>query len=55
MRMKIVAMVIVLCTSKVFVVNIKYAEKRNVWCQRVKYRYTWTSCKFEGKYKLLPF
>ena len=53
--MKTVAMVVVLCTSKVFVMNIKDGEKGNVWCQRVKYEYTWTSCEFEGKCKLLPF
>ena len=30
-------------------------KKRNVWYQQVKYGYTWTSCEFEGKYKLLHF
>ena len=49
-----VTMVVILWTSKMFVVNTKDGGKRNVWCQQVKHGYTWTS-KFEVKYKLFPF
>ena len=38
----------------VCVVNIKDGEKRNVWCQQVKYGHTWICCEFGGKCKLPP-
>ena len=47
--MKTVAMVVVLCMPGVCG-EYKRWEKRNVWCQQVKYGYTWTSYEFEGKW-----